>query len=242
MSAAAGGGGGGGTGAGAGAGEERHGLSRMFPKTLSGKLTRSHRSDEHDEEDGGFFPRNITMRAKERVENVMSEVKEDKPHATPPPVEKVVKTDDEWRALLPADVYEVTRVGKLDSPKLKLGTRFKPEEHGIFICRCCNEPLFAMAAQAPSMTGHLTFSQSLPSRTKRAETSGEFEKLRLTHNVYCERCGAFVGVVGIRKDAPDAHKKVTQPMQVSSTALIFLEAKIPKNSKRSSTRIGFTTE
>jgi len=220
--------------------DERHGLSKMFPKTLSGKLMKSHRADSQDDE-GGFFPRNITFRAKERVAHVMTEVHEDKPHAEPPPVEKVCKTDEEWRQILTTEEFEVLRGGKLGATSLALGTRFKPEEHGIFLCKCCNEPLFAMIAQAPSMMGHLTFSQGLPGRTNQVDADGELGEMRLTHNVYCARCEAYVGSVGIRKDASEAMKKATQPVQVSQTALIFLEAQVPKGSKRSSTRIGFTT-
>jgi len=225
-------------------GEGHHGgFAKMFPKTLSGKLMKKHSvGSEEGEEVEAHFPRNITMRAKERVEKVMSEVTSDKPHSEPPPVDRVEKSDEEWALILNEKEFSVLRKGKVPEPSLKLGMRVSPERHGIFLCRCCNEPLFSMNAQAPSQIGYITFSQGLPGRTKLESTGTTVSGMDVKEAIKCLRCDACVGVTGFAASAGDAQRRVSPPMQVWHESVVFLEALVPANSKRLSTRIGFAHE
>jgi len=188
------------------------------------------------------MPRNITVRAKERVTKVMEEVANEAAHALPTPVEKVIKTEEEWKAMLSEAEYNVLRKGEIELQGMDIGTRLHSDKSGIFICRCCNEPLFSMNHQAPSQIGMLTFTQTLPGRAEREDIEEKkVSNLALHQRVKCHRCDAVIGFVGMPLDASDAMKKVNQPIQVNKSSLLFLEALVPKGSKRTSTRIGFAS-
>jgi peptide-methionine (R)-S-oxide reductase len=96
---------------------------------------------------------------------------------------KVVKTDAEWRAALPADVYAVTRAGEPDHPYT--GSLWNARKAGIYRCICCEAALFDSDSKFESGTGWPSFWQPI-SALNINRTGGTFS---------CSRCDAHLGIV-----------------------------------------------
>lgn len=63
-------------------------------------------------------------------------------------LEKVNKTDAEWRQQLSDQEYQVTR--KKGTEPAFTGKYWNTEKHGVFECVCCGEPLFDSATKFDS--------------------------------------------------------------------------------------------
>src|SRR5438105_6757713 len=70
-------------------------------------------------------------------------------------VEKVVKTDAEWRKLLTPEQYEITR-GK-GTERSCSGPFWKHHEAGVYRCVCCGNDLFESKAKFDSKSGWPSF-------------------------------------------------------------------------------------
>lgn len=106
-------------------------------------------------------------------------------------VKRMVRTDGEWRKLLSADQFYVTRKGSTDLPFS--GTYYRMHEAGIFRCVCCGTALFSSDAKFDSGTGWPSFWASIaPENIRRHEDRSLFlERVE----VVCTRCGAHLGHV-----------------------------------------------
>jgi len=105
-------------------------------------------------------------------------------------VEKIRKSDAEWRALLSEPAYKVTR--RHGTERAFSHDDF-PKEPGVFRCICCDQPLFDAAAKYDSGTGWPSFFRPLT-----PEAVGESEDRRLLvkrTEVHCARCDAHLGHV-----------------------------------------------
>jgi peptide-methionine (R)-S-oxide reductase len=104
--------------------------------------------------------------------------------------DKVVKSDDEWRAQLSDLAFKVTR--KHGTERAFTHDDF-PKGPGTFRCVCCDAPLFDAATKFDSGTGWPSFWAPLD-----AEMVGESEDrswfMRRTE-VHCNRCDAHLGHV-----------------------------------------------
>ena len=61
-------------------------------------------------------------------------------HNNPPADQRIIKTEEQWRKLLPNDVYEVTRNAGTERPfSSPMCSQFEP---GIYACACCDTLLF----------------------------------------------------------------------------------------------------
>jgi peptide-methionine (R)-S-oxide reductase len=105
-------------------------------------------------------------------------------------MDKVVKSDDEWRAQLSDLAFKVTR--KHGTERAFTHDDF-PKGPGTFRCVCCDAPLFDAATKFDSGTGWPSFWAPLG-----AEMVGESEDrswfMRRTE-VHCNRCDAHLGHV-----------------------------------------------
>lgn len=73
----------------------------------------------------------------------------------PSPEKTLIKSDAEWRKLLSADVYSVTRLKGTERPfSSELCTSFKK---GLYACACCEELLFDSSKKFDSGTGWPSF-------------------------------------------------------------------------------------
>lgn len=65
--------------------------------------------------------------------------------------EKVVKTEEEWRAQLSAEEYHVTR--EHGTERAFTGRYHNEKRQGRYDCICCGQPLFASETKYDSGTG-----------------------------------------------------------------------------------------
>jgi peptide-methionine (R)-S-oxide reductase len=71
-------------------------------------------------------------------------------------VDRVVKTDEEWRKILPSGTYAIARKAGTEPPFT--GKYHAWKEHGIYQCACCGTDLFLSGTKFESGTGWPSFS------------------------------------------------------------------------------------
>ena len=109
----------------------------------------------------------------------------------PAPVEKVEKTDAEWKAQLTEEQYYVLR----EEGTERSGTSplNKVKEPGTFVCAACDLPLFETKTKFESGTGWPSFYEPIASNhvTEKADRSHGMVRTE----VECARCGGHLGHV-----------------------------------------------
>jgi len=106
-------------------------------------------------------------------------------------VETVSKSDDEWRRILPADSYSVTRHN--DTELAFSGPYDHLYDAGIYRCICCGTALFASTAKYASGTGWPAFTEAVAKENVLESQDAEFGIRRTA--VSCARCWAHLGHV-----------------------------------------------
>lgn len=105
-------------------------------------------------------------------------------------MDKIEKTDAEWRAQLSDLAYRVTRKHGTERAGSHEGF---PDVAGRYHCICCDTPLFDQAAKFESGTGWPSFFAPLnPEAVGETEDRSFF--MRRTE-VHCARCDAHLGHV-----------------------------------------------
>jgi peptide-methionine (R)-S-oxide reductase len=105
-------------------------------------------------------------------------------------MEKIVKSDAEWRAELSDLAFKVTR--QHGTERAFTHDNF-PKAAGTFRCVCCDAPLFDQAHKFDSGTGWPSFWQPIdPEMVGESEDRSWF--MRRTE-VHCNRCDAHLGHV-----------------------------------------------
>jgi peptide-methionine (R)-S-oxide reductase len=126
-------------------------------------------------------------------------------------MEKVRKTDAEWRQQLDDLTYKVTR--QHGTERAFTHDDF-PKGPGTYLCTCCGAPLFDQATKFDSGTGWPSFWQP-----RDGETVGESEDrswfMRRTE-VHCNRCDAHLGHV-----FPDGPRPTGLRYCINGVALTF---------------------
>ena len=106
-------------------------------------------------------------------------------------MEKIVKTDAEWKKQLTREQFEVTR--KHGTERAFSGKYHATKDPGVYACVCCGQPLFSSEAKFDSGTGWPSFWQPVASNAvAEKEDSGWFMKRT---EVLCSRCDAHLGHV-----------------------------------------------
>ena len=106
-------------------------------------------------------------------------------------VEKVVKTDEEWKKQLGAASFEVTR--KKGTERAFTGKFNKWHEKGMFTCICCGTPLFSSDTKFESGTGWPSFWAPIAQENVKTETDRSFGSER--NEVMCRKCDGHLGHV-----------------------------------------------
>lgn len=105
--------------------------------------------------------------------------------------EKIRKTDDEWRAQLSPEQYQVTR--RHGTERAFTGAYWDTKDPGTYRCICCDQPLFDAATKFDSGTGWPSFWQPVASEAVRTERDDSWFMRRT--EVLCARCDAHLGHV-----------------------------------------------
>jgi peptide-methionine (R)-S-oxide reductase len=104
---------------------------------------------------------------------------------------KIAKTDDEWRKLLTAEQYRVTRECGTEPPFTGKYYHFKGE--GTYLCVACGNELFSSGTKYDSGSGWPSFYAPLSEGNIEERTDKSHGMVRV--EVRCARCGAHLGHV-----------------------------------------------
>ena len=105
--------------------------------------------------------------------------------------EKIVKSNEAWRAQLTPEQYRVTRLSATEPPFS--GKLLKTKVPGTYVCACCGAPLFDSETKFDSGTGWPSFWQ--PVAEDRVETETDEALGMARTEVHCARCDAHLGHV-----------------------------------------------
>jgi methionine-R-sulfoxide reductase len=107
-------------------------------------------------------------------------------------MDKVIKTDAEWRAQLgDGEVYTVTRGKGTERPFC--GMFHDHKQDGIYYCVCCDLPLFRSDAKFDSGTGWPSFFQPVAPENVITEVDRSHGMMR--EEILCARCDSHLGHV-----------------------------------------------
>ena len=106
-------------------------------------------------------------------------------------MEKIDKSDAEWRKQLTPEQYRVMREKGTERPFT--GEYEKTKEKGMYVCAGCGNPLFSSDTKYESGSGWPSFYQPLTEASVRTEEDGSMFMKRT--EVLCSRCDAHLGHV-----------------------------------------------
>ena len=104
-------------------------------------------------------------------------------------MEKIQKTDEEWKKQLTREQYYVARE-KGTEPAFT-GQHWDNHEQGTYQCVCCGAELFDSETKFESGTGWPSFSAPAAEESVRTETDSSHGMKRV--EVLCARCDAHLG-------------------------------------------------
>lgn len=137
----------------------------------------------------------------------------------PQQMDKVIKTDAEWRAQLgDGEVYQVARGKGTERPFC--GAFHDHKKPGIYHCVCCDLPLFRSDAKFDSGTGWPSFFQ--PVAPQNVTTQKDFSHGMVREEILCTRCDAHLGHV-----FPDGPPPTGLRYCVNSVSLKFVPEEKP---------------
>ena len=106
-------------------------------------------------------------------------------------VEKVTKSDAEWKAELTAEQYRVTRKRGTEAPFS--GEYWGTEEPGTYTCVCCGTPLFESSTKFDAGCGWPSF--YAPVAEENVATAEDRSLFMRRTEVLCAACNAHLGHV-----------------------------------------------
>jgi peptide-methionine (R)-S-oxide reductase len=130
-------------------------------------------------------------------------------------MEKITKTDAEWREQLSPEAYHVCREHGTEAPFS--GKLYHNEEEGIYRCVCCNAPLFTSDTKFDSGSGWPSYFEPYSDDALTEVKDTSFGMLRT--EVRCARCDAHLGHV-----FPDGPEPTGLRYCINSVCLDFEKA------------------
>ena len=105
--------------------------------------------------------------------------------------EKIVKTEEQWRAELDPRAYAVLREAATEAPFT--GAYVDRKDDGVYRCAGCSAPLFDAATKFESGTGWPSFTDPMVADAVELRTDTSHGMTRT--EVVCARCGGHLGHV-----------------------------------------------
>jgi len=106
-------------------------------------------------------------------------------------MEKIKKTDDDWKKQLTDDQFYVAR--KKGTERAFTGKYWDNHEQGIYRCVCCGNDLFSSDTKFDSGTGWPSFWAPVAEANVETEEDNSFYMRRT--EVMCSKCDAHLGHV-----------------------------------------------
>ncbi len=106
-------------------------------------------------------------------------------------MEKVEKTDEEWKKILTPQQFDVAR--KKGTELAFTGKYHDCHEDGIYRCVCCDIDLFDSKTKFESGTGWPSFFEPIAEENVKTETDESYNMIRT--EVLCTLCDAHLGHV-----------------------------------------------
>ena len=107
-------------------------------------------------------------------------------------VERIRKTEEEWRRELTPEQYRVTR--EHGTERAFTGAYWDTKDEGVYRCVGCGTPLFGSETKFDSGTGWPSFYEPLDERNVETEEDRSIFFMKRTE-VHCAACGAHQGHV-----------------------------------------------
>jgi len=108
--------------------------------------------------------------------------------AADPRIERVRKSPEEWRAILPPERFRILREEGTEPPNSS--PLLKNKEKGLYVCAGCELPLFTSGMKYDSHTGWPSFYRAIPGRV---ETKPDYKLIFERTEYHCVRCGGHQG-------------------------------------------------
>ena len=105
--------------------------------------------------------------------------------------DKVTKTEEEWRQMLSAEEFEVTRRAGTERPFT--GVYWNEERDGKYMCKCCDSELFDSSTKFDAGCGWPSFYAPLESDSVINREDNTLGMRRI--EVLCAKCDAHLGHV-----------------------------------------------
>jgi peptide-methionine (R)-S-oxide reductase len=134
----------------------------------------------------------------------------------PDVIEKIEKTDAEWKKILTPEQFQVLR--KHGTERAWTGEYNENHRKGVYVCAACGLTLFSSDAKFDSGTGWPSFYQPIDPTHIGEDTDRSFFMTRT--EVHCARCGGHLGHV-----FPDGPRPTGLRYCMNSVSLKFVEAK-----------------